>query len=95
MEGQVWDSVSEEAKDFIRKLLVLQPHKRPSAQEALHLPWIKNLAKIQVDERTATTVLSNLKSFHKQNLVKYAAMNFIGSQLVTKQEKNDIIKVFK
>lgn len=44
LEGGVWDSVSTEAKNFIRNLLVLLPHKRPSAQEALHLPWIKNLA---------------------------------------------------
>ena len=38
-ENIQWDSVSEEAKDLIRKLLELDPHKRASARQALQHPW--------------------------------------------------------
>ncbi|GHJ85427.1 hypothetical protein NliqN6_1829 [Naganishia liquefaciens] len=35
-----WADVSEEAKDFIRALVVIDPEKRLTAQEALSHPWI-------------------------------------------------------
>lgn len=36
-----WDSVSEEAKDLIRKLLVKEAPQRLSAEALLSHPWIK------------------------------------------------------
>ena len=35
-----WDEISSEAKDFITKLLDRDPERRPTADEALHHPWI-------------------------------------------------------
>jgi len=37
-----WDSISNEAKDFIRKILIHDPSKRPTAAEAMDSEWIKN-----------------------------------------------------
>ena len=37
-----WDEVSVEAKDMVRRLLSLLPHKRPSASEALDLLYNPN-----------------------------------------------------
>jgi len=37
-----WDPISNEAKDFIRKILIHDPAKRPTAAEALESVWIKN-----------------------------------------------------
>lgn len=36
----VWNNVSDEAKDLIRKMLVVDPSKRWSASECLKHPWI-------------------------------------------------------
>jgi len=38
---QIWDSVSEDAKDFIRSLLVTDHSLRPTSYECLSLPWLK------------------------------------------------------
>ncbi|XP_078061915.1 calcium/calmodulin-dependent protein kinase type 1-like isoform X1 [Mustelus asterias] len=35
-----WDDISESAKDFIRHLLVREPEKRHTCEEALKHPWI-------------------------------------------------------
>jgi len=35
-----WSTISEQAKDFIRKLLVKEPEKRASAQDCLAHPWL-------------------------------------------------------
>ena len=36
-----WSEVSVEAKDAVRRLLSAAPHKRPSAQDACDLPWLR------------------------------------------------------
>jgi len=36
-----WSNISEDAKNFIRQLLVLDPAKRLTAKEALQHPWIE------------------------------------------------------
>lgn len=39
-ESEEWDYISESAKDCIRNLLMFDPTKRYSAEEALKSPWI-------------------------------------------------------
>ncbi len=39
-----WETISDEAKDFIRKLFAVSPAERLSARDALHHPWIANFA---------------------------------------------------
>lgn len=43
-KDKTFDSVSEEAKNFIRKLLTTDTAQRLSAQQALQDPWLNNLA---------------------------------------------------
>eukprot|EP01120_Amphizonella_sp_Union-15-10_P015634 TRINITY_DN807_c0_g4_i1.p1 TRINITY_DN807_c0_g4~~TRINITY_DN807_c0_g4_i1.p1 ORF type:complete len:439 (-),score=89.98 TRINITY_DN807_c0_g4_i1:106-1422(-) len=53
-----WDDISEEAKNFIKDMLVLNPHDRPTAAECLAAPWIKGKA--------PNRSLSRLSSFKDQ-----------------------------
>uniref|UniRef100_A0A061SDZ9 Calcium/calmodulin-dependent protein kinase I n=1 Tax=Tetraselmis sp. GSL018 TaxID=582737 RepID=A0A061SDZ9_9CHLO len=39
-EDEVWDEISDLAKDLIRKLIVVDPKKRLTADEALRHPWV-------------------------------------------------------
>ena len=41
---EYWDSVSNEAKDFIKKLLVVKPSDRMTVDQALSHPWLKGHA---------------------------------------------------
>eukprot|EP00803_Ostreobium_quekettii_P007826 evm.model.scf_1339.1 EVM.evm.TU.scf_1339.1 scf_1339:13547-16997(+) len=55
--SEVWDRVSDEAKDFIRALLEPDPDKRPSASQALEMSWLRDLSvssrsHYQLDART-------------------------------------------
>jgi serine/threonine protein kinase len=37
----IWDEVSDQAKDFIQKLLVFEPSQRMTASDALNHPWLQ------------------------------------------------------
>jgi serine/threonine protein kinase len=39
--NKVWGHISEEAKDFVSKLIVQDPHARMTAAQALEHPWLK------------------------------------------------------
>jgi len=39
-----WDDISEDAKQFIQAILVLEPSERPSAADCLMAPWILSQA---------------------------------------------------
>jgi len=49
MKPAKWDSVSSEAKDFIKSLLEVDPSKRLSAQQALEHPWVARSCKDEQD----------------------------------------------
>jgi len=51
-DKSVWASVSDEAKDFIRTLLVTDPRQRPSSEQAQENPWIRNYHKATFNPRT-------------------------------------------
>mmetsp|Transcript_52818 Transcript_52818/g.85470 ORF Transcript_52818/g.85470 Transcript_52818/m.85470 type:complete len:665 (-) Transcript_52818:184-2178(-) len=44
-----WDSISDYAKDLVRRMLVVNPQKRLTAQQCLQHPWIVN-ASLQEDK---------------------------------------------
>jgi len=80
-----WKSISNEAKIFIKKLLVVNPDNRYSARQALEDPWIKIFTgsdNIQIAYPIAVKVLNNLKYFN----VKLGIISFCRKiQLCSKQ----------
>lgn len=40
MRGEAWANVSDDCKAFVRRLLQVDPARRPSAEEALSCGWI-------------------------------------------------------
>mmetsp|Transcript_7556 Transcript_7556/g.8287 ORF Transcript_7556/g.8287 Transcript_7556/m.8287 type:complete len:235 (-) Transcript_7556:95-799(-) len=58
-----WDDISAQAKQFINTLLILDPKKRPSAEQCLQAPWIKG-------GNAPTRELKRIESFRTQ-MAKY------------------------
>ncbi len=56
-----WDNVSEPARDFIRKLLVVDPLRRLTAKQALRHKWIAGL----VESRELSGVVDKMKLFNE------------------------------
>lgn len=89
-----WKQVSPEAMAFIQTLLTTNFNKRPSAAEALDLPWIK-MGKETIDSVLAVEVLGNLGAFRASAVLKRATLTYMASQLVSKQEKEKLASLFK
>ena len=94
----IWNSITDQAKDFITQLLTKDQNKRPTAEIALQHPWIQQAnqaTKENVSNDVAMSALTNLQNFNAQSKLKQATYAFIASQLLSKQEKEQIDKVFR
>jgi len=74
-----WSSISDKAKDFIKKLLTLEPKDRPSAEEALKHPWIIEQSSSTIDSTLVQGAFSNLKLFKADVKLKQATYAFMAS----------------
>lgn len=74
-ESEAWQNVSEDAKDFIRKLLVVDPKKRYSANEALNHHWIVSNASKTENEILTENAIRNLKSY-RVTIIEKSRMSF-------------------
>ena len=62
-KGQIWSNVSEEAKDFVSKLMNKNVNERLTAVEALSHDWIQQQVKTKYNKNTALKAFNNLASF--------------------------------
>lgn len=90
----VWKTISKDAKDLISKLLTYKPENRISAEDSIQHPWFED-TKIEVDATISQNALGNLKSFSSGQKLKLAASSYIGSQLISKSEKEKLAQMFK
>jgi calcium-dependent protein kinase len=87
--------ISEDGRILIKNLLTVDPTKRLSAIEALETKWIKDLApNSKLNEQEASKILSRLKTFRADQKLQEATLAFIVNQLISKEETNELKKVF-
>jgi len=75
-----WPTISNSAKDFIKKLLVKDPRARLTAAQALSHPWVReggDASEIPLD----ISVLSNMRQFVKYSRLKQFALRALASIL--------------
>ncbi|CAK91222.1 unnamed protein product (macronuclear) [Paramecium tetraurelia] len=89
--GSEWYDVSQDAKSFISKLLVVDPAKRMSAEQALKDTWIVSNKKV---EKINAQNLENLSQFHNNSKLSSAILQLISTQIMTQKEKKELIKGF-
>ncbi|CAD8180467.1 unnamed protein product [Paramecium octaurelia] len=89
--GSEWQDVSQDAKSFISKLLVVDPAKRISAEQALKDPWIVSNKR---EEKINIKNLENLSQFHNSSKLGSAILQLISTQIMTSKEKKELIQGF-
>ncbi|XP_059282175.1 calcium-dependent protein kinase 28-like isoform X2 [Lycium ferocissimum] len=75
-----WSSISNSAKDFVKKLLVKDPRARLTAAQALSHPWVReggDASEIPLD----ISVLSNMRQFVRYSRLKQFALRALASTL--------------
>jgi len=75
-----WPSISESAKDLVRKMLNRDPRKRLTAHEALRHPWVC-VDGVAPDKPLDPAVLTRLKQFSAMNKLKKMALRVIAENL--------------
>lgn len=92
-ESEPWPSISDSAKDLIRKMLERNPKKRLTAHEVLCHPWIVD-DRIAPDKPLDSAVLSRLKQFSAMNKLKKMALRVIADRL-SEEEIGGLKELFK
>ena len=88
-------NVSDDCKEFLRKVLVRDPLTRPTASELLSLKWLQNRSQRHEDSHLAASVLTNMKNFKASMKLEQAALRFIANQLSTSGETENLRRVFR
>jgi calcium-dependent protein kinase len=95
-EGPDWASVSEDAKDLIRKLLNKNVDARITAAEAVQDRWIvDNSHRSPEEAEIRETTFGQLQAFRAESKLQKAVMSFIASQLVNKEESQKLAEAFR
>ena len=76
LSGPRWENVSREAKDFIRRLLVYNPARRMTAEDALKHVWLQRakLDSTGLAQPLDPEILLTLRDFSRLTAFKRAAM---------------------
>ncbi|KAA8539057.1 hypothetical protein F0562_025749 [Nyssa sinensis] len=88
-----WPSISEGAKDLVRKMLVRDPRKRLTAHEVLCHPWVQ-VGGVAPDRPLDSAVISRMKQFSAMNKLKKMALIVIAENL-SEEEIAGLKEMFK
>lgn len=88
-----WPSISESAKDLVKRMLVRDPRKRLTAHEVLCHPWVQ-VDGVAPDKPLDSAVLSRLKQFSAMNKLKRMALRVIAESL-SEEEIAGLKEMFK
>ncbi|XP_024982450.1 calcium-dependent protein kinase 20-like [Cynara cardunculus var. scolymus] len=91
--SEPWPSISESAKDLVRRMLVRDPKRRLTAPEVLRHPWVQADG-VAPDKPLDSAVLSRLKQFSAMNKIKKIAIRVIAENL-SEEEIAGLKEMFK
>lgn len=93
MTGPEWASISEGAKELVRKMLQIDPNRRPSAEQCFNDDWIQKTGE-RLNPEVLSNAIENMRSFRANTKLKRAVLSFIVSQLISQQERQELNRVF-
>jgi len=96
-DQNIWEDISEEAKDLIRKLLNKNQKNRLSAVEALSHPWIQNIDMKRINFlsiETLNAIVTNLYKYNAVQILQQASIAFIVHNLISRNMTKELRKCF-
>ncbi|CAG9326758.1 unnamed protein product [Blepharisma stoltei] len=93
-EGQLWENISESAKDLIRKMLTKDPSQRISANDAYNHSWIQNPSAPQPPLAKNPFIIPRIKRHHSHPKLKDAVKSFIISQILKRDDLKSLESAF-
>eukprot|EP00826_Nyctotherus_ovalis_P049525 TRINITY_DN599_c0_g3_i6.p1 TRINITY_DN599_c0_g3~~TRINITY_DN599_c0_g3_i6.p1 ORF type:complete len:550 (-),score=147.22 TRINITY_DN599_c0_g3_i6:103-1752(-) len=94
--GELWGSISAEAKSLITGMLKYDPDKRITAFDALNHPWITKYTTLKAhDEKLNVLSLKRLQSFKVRNQLQQAVIAYIANHLQSQETMNKLKEVFQ
>lgn len=97
LDGPSWTDVSDPAKDFVGKLLVLEPKERMNASRALRHGWILNRRRLLTERPSAEVIAQtdgHLLKYAQTSDLKKLALNMIAHKS-SPSEIKELRKVFR
>ncbi|KAI3443344.1 hypothetical protein Pfo_000009 [Paulownia fortunei] len=91
--SEPWPSISDSAKDLVKRMLVRDPKKRPTAHQVLCHPWVQ-VGGVAPDKPLDSAVLTRLKQFSAMNKLKKIAIRVIAESL-SEEEIAGLKEMFK
>lgn len=80
MEGPIWDKSSDESKDFVNNLLIVDPKERLNATGALAHPWLQHCNQHSDEapsEAMAMKLENSFMAYRETPALKKLALNVI------------------
>ena len=82
LQSSPFNKASKNCLDLIKQLLIMDPKKRISAQEALAHPWFKDHKSKELfnrikDESTLKKLLANLKAYKRDSIIQETALAYL------------------
>ena len=82
LQSSPFNKCSRSCLDLIQKLLIMDPKKRITAQEALNHSWFKENKSKELfnqikDEHTLKKLISNLKAYKKDSIIQETALAYL------------------
>ena len=94
-----WNKASNEVKDLINKLLVIEPNKRLTAFEALKHPWFNvtnsNILYNNISKDEVLNCISNLLNYSFKSKFEELVLAYIIHNLPRPKQAKTCIKLFK
>mmetsp|Transcript_32727 Transcript_32727/g.32434 ORF Transcript_32727/g.32434 Transcript_32727/m.32434 type:complete len:254 (+) Transcript_32727:517-1278(+) len=86
LENPIWDTISDSAKDLLKRLLVANPHQRLSAAEALKHHWFDDPSKQKIP--LDPNIILALRNYKPKSQMQRAALGIIVKYLSADQIKD-------
>ena len=92
---KAWAKISNHAKRVVRLMLTFDPLKRPTAQDLLSDPWVKQSLKfLDISKPMIARTFKNFKSFYSTNKLQQAIYMFMSQSVDNERIKKEAADLF-